>query len=92
MPSDLQDTQPPPEAIGPGAACRLLSPPVSVLALYPLEAAGMRILRSLGDRSPTALSAVSPGRRPRGPQQPAPFPGQPWAPCLARAALRAKSL
>ena len=92
IPSDLQDTGPAPEAIGPGPACHILSPPISLLALYLLEAAGMCILRSLGNYSPTALSAVSPGHRPRSPKQPALFPGKPWAPSLACAALKAKSL
>lgn len=37
----------------------------------------MRILCSLGNYSPTVLSAVSPGHHPRSPKQPAPFPGEP---------------
>lgn len=92
IPSYLQDTQPSPEAISPGPACHMLSPPISMLALHALEAARMRILCSLGNYSPTALSAVSPGHRPHSPKQPASFPGEPAAPSLACAALRAESL
>lgn len=45
----------------------MLSPPISVLGLRVLEAAGMRILRSLGNYSPTALSAASLGHSPTAP-------------------------
>lgn len=58
IPSDLQDTQPSPEAIDLRPACHILSPPISVLSSQHAGGRRMHILHSLGNYSPASLCSI----------------------------------